>query len=102
MTTGTTAEGLDVSRLPGHAFGARAPLWWGVLLLVVIESTSMALLLVSYFYLRGGASDWPAHRFGGTTLTLAAVELALLIASYPAMMAAVRAARRQQVAPTRR
>jgi cytochrome c oxidase subunit 3 len=92
---------LDVSRLPTHAFGHRSPLWWGVLLLVAIESTAMGLLLVSYFYLRGGADVWPPTSIGAPARRLATIELALLAASYLPMVLSVRAARRQRLRPTR-
>src|SRR5205085_12451567 len=91
---------LDVSGLPTHAFGNRAPLWWGVLLLVAIESTAMALLLVSYFYLRGHYSVWPPVPVGAPAFRLAALQAALLLASYLPMWLSVRAARRQQRAET--
>ena len=54
MTTASEAPLLiDVSELPSHAFGLRAPVVWGAILLVAIESTMMGLLLVSDIYLRG-------------------------------------------------
>jgi cytochrome c oxidase subunit 3 len=92
---------LDVSGLPPHAFGHRAPLWWGVLLLVAIESTAMGLLLVSYFYLRGNYDVWPPVPIGAPALRLASIQAALLGLSYVPMWLAVRAARRQQLVPTR-
>jgi cytochrome c oxidase subunit 3 len=92
---------LDVSGLPAHAFGHRDPMWWGVLLLVAIEGTAMGLLLVSTLYLRGNYQLWPPSPIGHPALRLATVQLALLLASYPAMVLCVRAARRQQLRPTR-
>jgi cytochrome c oxidase subunit 3 len=93
---------LDVSSLPPHAFGHRAPLWWGVLLLVAIESTAIGLLLVSYFYLRGNYDVWPPVSIGAPALRLATIEAILLGASYLPMVLAVRAARAQRLVPTRR
>jgi cytochrome c oxidase subunit III len=95
------AATIDVSRLPSNAFGHRAPLWWGVLFLIAIESTAMALLLVSYFYLRGNYDVWPPTPMAPGALRLAAVDAALLGASYVPMLLCVRAARREQLAPTR-
>jgi cytochrome c oxidase subunit 3 len=102
---GTTAAGpatLDVSGLPAHAFGVRDPLWWGVLLLVAIESTAMGLLLVSYFYLRGNYQVWPPSGVGAAAFRLAAIEAALLAASYLPMVLSVRAARGERLVPARR
>ena len=50
---------LDVSKLPNTAMGSRAPVWWGNTLLMFIESTTVMLLLVSYFYLRRNFTQWP-------------------------------------------
>lgn len=92
---------LDVSGLPSHAFGHRAPLWWGVLLMVAIEATAMGILFVSYFYVRGNFDLWPPTPLSPAAFRLAVVEALLLALSYPAMMICVRAARREQLAPTR-
>jgi cytochrome c oxidase subunit III len=50
---------LDVSRLPAIAFDARAPVWWGNLLMMFIETMTVALLVTSYFYLCQASDDWP-------------------------------------------
>lgn len=50
---------LDVSALPDSAWDANSPVWWGNLLLIFIESTTMALLFVTYFYLRRNFGSWP-------------------------------------------
>ena len=39
--------------------GVGSPIVLGVLLLIAIEATLMALFVVSYFYLRLGAESWP-------------------------------------------
>lgn len=52
---------LDVSALPGYAFGHRNLMWWGTLGLIVIEGTMFAMLIGAYFYLRGRVPDWPPN-----------------------------------------
>jgi cytochrome c oxidase subunit III len=52
---------LDVSALPGYAFGQRSLMWWGTLGVIVIEGTMFAMLLGAYFYLRGRVPDWPPN-----------------------------------------
>jgi cytochrome c oxidase subunit I+III len=52
---------LDVSHLPGYAFGNRSLMWWGVLGIIVIEGTVFAALVVTYFYLRGQVAEWPPN-----------------------------------------
>jgi cytochrome c oxidase subunit I+III len=50
---------LDVSHLPGYAFGHRSLMWWGTLGMIVIEGTMFAMLMGSYLYLRGRVPNWP-------------------------------------------
>lgn len=52
-------DALDVSSLPSYAFSHRSLTWWGTAGLVAIESTVFALTIISYFYLRGHATQWP-------------------------------------------
>jgi cytochrome c oxidase subunit I+III len=59
MTSATDVQTLDVGELPTEAFGERAPLWWGVLLMVIIESTMFAMLFVTYLYVRNEFDVWP-------------------------------------------
>ena len=53
---------IDASKLPDSAMDAHAPLWWGNLLLMFIETTSMALLFAAYFYVRRNFWEWPPPR----------------------------------------
>lgn len=50
---------VDVSALPRHATGLRAPLWWGTVLLIAIESTCFAVLFNAYLYVRNNFQEWP-------------------------------------------
>ncbi len=53
---------IDVSALPPTAFGARAPVWWGNTLLMLIETTTVALTVASYFYVWQNSQQWPPPR----------------------------------------
>jgi cytochrome c oxidase subunit 3 len=53
------APTLDVSNLPGYAFGPRTLMWWGTLGMIVVEGPIFAMLIVAYFYLRSREADWP-------------------------------------------
>jgi cytochrome c oxidase subunit III len=57
----TTRPALDVSHLPAEVRDARAPAWWGNTLFMLIETTTVGLLLASYFYLWRNypQSQWP-------------------------------------------
>jgi len=50
---------IDVSALPVDVFDWRSPVWWGNLLAILIETTTLALLVTSYFYLKRNFSEWP-------------------------------------------
>jgi cytochrome c oxidase subunit 3 len=93
---------VDVAALPRHAFGPRAPIWWGAVLLVVIEGTMMGLLLVSYFYLRGNFQVWPPSGLGPRVFWLAMLEAALLAVSLVPIALASGAAQRGQLGRARR
>ena len=74
---------IDVSALPSMAFGSRDPVWWGVTGMIAIETTMFALLVASYYYLRGGADQWPPP-FSKPSLPFGIANLAVLLASvYP-------------------
>jgi heme/copper-type cytochrome/quinol oxidase subunit 3 len=91
----TPAYTVDVSDLPPTAHDDRSPVWWGNTLLMVIESTSMALLLATYLYTRQKFEHWPpplsegdVPRFALPDLNKGTVTLlALLVSVAPALYA---------------
>jgi cytochrome c oxidase subunit III len=83
---------LDVSQLPTIGFGPQAPLWWGVIGLIAIESTMFALVIGSYFYLRLNFKDWPPSNFGFPDLGAGTANMVLLLVSIAPMLWADRAA----------
>jgi cytochrome c oxidase subunit III len=72
---------IDVSGLPTFALGARTPMFWGVVLLMAIETTMLALMVLSYFYIRGNFSSWPPTWPGDRAFRLATAGVVLLLAS---------------------
>jgi len=99
---------LDVTHLPSDAFDHHAPLWWGNLLMIVIETTMFACLVASYFYIAMYTSPFPPPRASGplpslhdTTpdLPVGTVNMLLLLASCVPMYFADRAARRMEAIP---
>jgi len=94
------AQVLDLSQLQRAALGVRAPLWWGTVLLVCIESTCFAILFGAYLYVRNNFAEWPPHERlslvpGGTSL------LCLLITVIPTWLYR-RAAQNERFTPMRR
>jgi heme/copper-type cytochrome/quinol oxidase subunit 3 len=82
---------IDVSGLKTFAFGARSPMFWATALLCCIEGTALALLFISYFYLRENFAVWPPSArlppIGGS------ITSAVLVASLLPMWQAGRAAK---------
>ncbi|HEY0483911.1 MAG TPA: hypothetical protein VGD37_40605 [Kofleriaceae bacterium] len=83
---------LDVSGLPTKAFGPRDTMWWAVMLLIAIESTMLALLAVTYFYIRSRTTPFPPVAVPHAAAWLATVELAVWLVSAVPTYAAGRAA----------
>mgnify|MGYP001279750732 CR=1 FL=1 len=50
---------IDVSDLPRHGFGRTSALFWGLLALIAIETTALAIMFASYLYVRGNFDEWP-------------------------------------------
>ena len=53
---------LDVGILDDHSFSHRAPIWWGNLLMILIEGMAFALMVASYYYIRRNLDTWPPPR----------------------------------------
>jgi heme/copper-type cytochrome/quinol oxidase subunit 3 len=61
------------------SWGSREPLFWGLSLLIVIESGGLALLLASYFYLSGNEPSWPPPGVRGAPLWPALLGTGVLL-----------------------
>lgn len=74
--------------LPVRVTGAKAPMWWAMVLLVTIESTVFATLFSSYFYLRFAVPEWPPADLPEPKLMLPIVNTGVLFASSVAVLIA--------------
>src|SRR5947209_7395619 len=100
---------LDVSGLPDDALDSREPVWWGNALLIMIESMTILLLIVSYFYLRRNFTDWPPPQPNSVPaiynpvpdLPIPTIELILILASCLPMYWTDMAARRNDARAVR-
>ncbi len=100
---------LDVSGLPDSAIDSDAPPWWGNALLMCIESMTVLLLLVSYFYLRRNFDAWPPPQPDTVPplyrpvpdLPIATTELVLIVGSCAMMYWTDMAARRDDAPRTK-
>lgn len=93
---------IDASALPEVGFDTRSPLWWGNLVLLLIETAMFGILVASYFYVRINFDEWPPPRVDRGVhildpypgLVAATANMALLLVSILTMWLLDRAARR--------
>jgi len=72
---------LDVSGLPPYDISNQSPLFWGQVLMCLIEGSLLLMLMVTYFYLRLGVDVWPGPGVHLPSLTYSSWALLPLIAS---------------------
>jgi cytochrome c oxidase subunit III len=75
--------------LPINVNNSASTLWWGFVLLIIIELTFFAGLIASYFYLRFHAGgDWPIGHLERPDLLLPSINAVILfISSWPMYVA---------------
>lgn len=72
---------IRTAELPAEVAGPRSPIWWGMILLVAIETTVFATLFSAYFYLGLMAPEWPPASVAPPDLLLPLVNTAVLLTS---------------------
>ena len=88
---------LDVSDLPTAVLDSRSLVWWGTIVMTVIEGFVFAITVGAYFYLRTIASQWPPGRTGPPALTAATINVVVLLLSAIPAVVLDRAARRRDL-----
>ena len=83
---------LDVAVLDDHSFSHHEPLWWGNLLMILIEGTVFALLVVAYYYIRRNFDTWPPPRTLLPDLGVSSVNLVVQLVSVAPMWYAAKLA----------
>jgi cytochrome c oxidase subunit III len=85
---------VDVSDRPTEAFGPRGPVWWGTIGFMIVESATLATVLVALFFARRNFPSWPPPGTARPDLLLPTISVALLVASAIPIRLFDRAARR--------
>ena len=92
---------IDVSALPKHRFDTHAPLWWGNLWLLAIETMMFGIAFATYFYLQQNFQVWPPPLTSTVygidpvpDLTAGTLNVILLLISCAPMILVDKAARR--------
>ena len=75
----TTTPALSVAHLPTTLYKNKAPLWWGIVLALIVESTAFVLLFASLFYLRLQEATWPPWGWSAPQITYGTVNLFLIL-----------------------
>jgi heme/copper-type cytochrome/quinol oxidase subunit 3 len=88
---------LDVSALPTAVLDSRSLVWWGTIVMTVIETLVFAITVAAYFYLRTNANQWPPESTGPPALTVATINLVVLLVSTLPAIALDRAALRRNL-----
>jgi heme/copper-type cytochrome/quinol oxidase subunit 3 len=84
---------VDVSRLPTIVFGSKSLMYWATMSFMVIEGWTLALAVMSYFYLRQNVQDWPPLRTPEPGLLIPTINLVLMLVSIVPSLLAAKAAR---------
>jgi cytochrome c oxidase subunit 3 len=77
----TERRTMDVSGLPPYDVSSKSPLFWGQVLLCLIEGSLLCMLIATYFYLRLRVDAWPGPGIHLPDLTMSTWALVPLIAS---------------------
>ena len=89
----------NVTELPSTMYGHRSLMWWGTLGFIMIEGSTLFICAISYFYLRRNFESWPPEHVMRPALTVATVQVALMVLSNIPMRWVDRAARRVDLRP---
>lgn len=93
---------LNVKSLPDHGFGHTDPLWWGIMGMIAIEGTVFALLIASYYFLRGNFATWPTVGMPPHERLVSTIGVGLIVASAVPMYLVNQAALRMDFKAVRR
>jgi len=66
---------------PDQGFSHHAPFWWGSTLMITIEGAGLAILIVTYFYIRQTFNAWPPPRTPLPELGVSTLDVAVLVVS---------------------
>ena len=85
----------DLSHLPPHGHSHRSLTWWGMMGLICVEGTALALAAAAYLYLSGHESAWPPYRLLPSPGWGTAFTILLLLSFVPNMLLNRRAEQEQ-------
>ncbi len=90
----------DLSHLPAHGHSHRSLTWWGMMGLICVEGTALALAVAAYLYLSGHETAWPPHRLPPSPGWGTAFTIIVLLSFVPNLLLN-RRAEQEQLGPVR-
>ena len=90
----------DLSHLPAHGHSHRSLTWWGMMGLICVEGTALALAAAAYLYLSGHETAWPPHRVLASPGWGTAFTIIVLLSFLPNLLLN-RRAEQEQLGPVR-
>ena len=87
---------VDVSEWPRLNPNRQAPIWWGIVGLLLVEGSVIAGFIASYFYLMLRSESWPPPGVEPSPLLYPSLSVLLLLASGATMLWAGKAMTRNQ------
>jgi cytochrome c oxidase subunit III len=85
---------IDVSALPEAVFGHRGVTFWATAAFILIEGTTLVLMVAAFLYLRLQSAEWPPRPASDPELFWPTVNLVLILAKCWPMHLASKAAKR--------
>jgi heme/copper-type cytochrome/quinol oxidase subunit 3 len=81
--------------MPDRGFSHHVPFWWGSTLMITIEGAGLAILIVTYFYIRQTFNAWPPPRTPLPELGVSTLDVAVLVVSILPMWYVAQLAQKQ-------
>jgi cytochrome c oxidase subunit III len=91
----------DLSHLPEHGHSHRSLTWWGLMGLICVESTALALAAVAYLYLRGHEQQWPPEHLLLPSIGWGTAFTVIVLLSYVPNMILDKRAQQERIGPVR-
>lgn len=89
--------GYDATALTRLSHSRGAPIWWGIIGLILIELSVVSAFSISYFYLQMMNDTWPPLGLAPENLTIPTITLTLMLSSCVTMYLAGRAIDKDKV-----
>lgn len=74
-------QAIEASRLPRWHAGPKAPIWWGMFGLILLEAVIFATAVSSYYYMQALSPRWPPAGIDPPGLLLGSLATVLLVLS---------------------